>query len=73
MNFNYTLQTSLALVVVMSAPGLLHAAAPVVSNVRSAQRAGTQLVDVDYDLADADSATLTVSMAVSTNGGASYT
>jgi hypothetical protein len=26
------------------------AAAPVVSNVRSAQRPGTQVVDVDYDL-----------------------
>jgi formylglycine-generating enzyme required for sulfatase activity len=51
----------------------LQAAAPVVSHVRSAQRAGTQLVDIDYDLADADSPTLTVSIAVSTNGGASYT
>jgi formylglycine-generating enzyme required for sulfatase activity len=49
------------------------AVGPVVSNVRSAQRAGTQLVDIDYDLADADSATLTVSIAVSTNGGATYT
>ncbi len=37
------------------------------------QRAGTQLVDIDYDLADADSPTLTVTVAVSTNGGASYT
>jgi formylglycine-generating enzyme required for sulfatase activity len=48
------------------------AAAPVVSNVRSVQRAGTQLVDIDYDLADPDSATLTVTVAVSTNGGATY-
>jgi formylglycine-generating enzyme required for sulfatase activity len=51
----------------------LLAVGPTVSNVRSAQRAGTQLVDIDYDLADADSATLTVTIAVSTNGGASYT
>ena len=49
------------------------AAPPVVSNVRASQRAGTQLVDVYYDLADADSGALTVSIAVSTNGGASYT
>jgi formylglycine-generating enzyme required for sulfatase activity len=49
-----------------------HAAAPVVSNVRAAQRAGTQIVDVYYDVTDADSSSLTVSVAVSTNGGASY-
>ena len=51
--------------------GLEHAlaAAPVVSNVRSVQRAGTQLVDIDYDLADPDSATLAVMVIVSANGG----
>ena len=48
------------------------AAPPVVSNVRASQRAGTGLVDVYYDVADADSGALTVSIAVSTNGGASY-
>ena len=48
-------------------------APPVVSNVRSAQRAGTKLVDIYYDLVDSDSATLAVSVAVSTDGGASYT
>ena len=48
-------------------------AAPVVSNVRAAQRSGTKLVDIYYDLADSDSATLAVSVAVSTNGGATYT
>ena len=47
-------------------------AAPVVSNVRAAQRAGTQLVDIYYDLAS-PSNTLTVSISVSTNGGAGYT
>src|SRR6266404_1771478 len=47
------------------------AAAPTVSNVRSAQRAGTKLVDIYYDLADPDSPTLNVRVAVSTNGGAS--
>jgi hypothetical protein len=39
-------------------------APPVVSNVRAAQRTGTQLVDIYYDVADADSATLTVTVAV---------
>ena len=49
------------------------AAGPTVSNVRSGQRPGTQLVEIDYDLADPDSATLTVAVAVSDNGGANYT
>lgn len=51
---------------------LLAAADPVVSNVRASQRPGTQLVDIIYDLADPDSANLTVSVAVSDNGGSTY-
>ena len=51
--------------------GPLQAGAPVVSNVRAAQRAGTGLVDIYYDLASASSA-LTVSVAVSTNSGATF-
>ena len=42
-------------------------AAPVVSNVRAAQRSGTAYVDISYDLADPDSGSLTVTVAVSTN------
>ena len=53
--------------------GSTFAAGPTVSNVRSGQRPGTQLVDIDYDLADPDSATLTVSVVVSNDGGATYT
>ena len=49
-----------------------HAAAPVVTNVRAAQRTGTKLVDIYYDLADADSATVTVAIALSGDGGANY-
>lgn len=45
---------------------------PVVSNVRASQRAWTKLVDIYYDLADADSSSLSVTVAVSTNGGVSY-
>ena len=48
-------------------------APPVVSNVRAAQRPGTQLVDIYYDLADPDSASLAITVLASTNGGASYT
>jgi formylglycine-generating enzyme len=47
------------------------AAAPVVSNVRASQRAGTGLVDIYYDLASASNA-LTVSVAVSTNSGVAF-
>jgi formylglycine-generating enzyme required for sulfatase activity len=50
-----------------------HAASPVVSNVRAQQRAGTKLVDVTYDLADPDSTQLAITIAVSTNAGATYT
>ena len=47
------------------------AAAPVVSNVRAAQRAGTGMVDIYYDLASPSNA-LTVSVTISTNGGTAY-
>jgi len=52
--------------------GSLCGADPVVSNVRAVQRPGTQLVEIVYDVADSDSATLTVSVAVSDTGGATY-
>ncbi len=51
-------------------PGLLSAAAPVVSNVRGAQRAGTKLIDITYDLADSDSATVFVSIQLFAGGTA---
>jgi formylglycine-generating enzyme required for sulfatase activity len=49
----------------------LQAGTPVVSNVRAAQRAGTGLVDIYYDLASASNA-LTVSVSISTNSGAAF-
>lgn len=58
--------------VLLGCTSTLFAVGPTVSNVRASQRAGTQLVDVYYDLADPDSSTLTVSVAVSTNGGVAY-
>jgi formylglycine-generating enzyme required for sulfatase activity len=49
------------------------AAPPVVSNIRAAQRAGTHLVDIYYDVSDADgNSPLTVYVAISANGGANY-
>jgi len=48
------------------------ASPPVVGNVRAQQRPGTQVVDITYDVADADSVRLTVSVGVSDNGGASF-
>jgi formylglycine-generating enzyme required for sulfatase activity len=51
----------------------LLAADPVVSNVRAAQREGTRLVDIEFDVADPDSPTLQIAVEVSDNAGASYT
>ena len=44
---------------------------PVVSNVRAAQRVGTRLVDIYYDVASTSNR-LEVAVSVSTNGGADY-
>ncbi|MCL1921077.1 MAG: InlB B-repeat-containing protein [Kiritimatiellaeota bacterium] len=60
--------TLTALVVTLTA-GLSHAAMPVVSNVTATQRAGTALVDIRYDVADADNGKLTISVNL-TDGGA---
>lgn len=49
------------------------AADPVVSNVRVRQRAGTELVDILYDAQDADSAALSVSVRISSDGGTTWT
>ncbi len=46
-------------------------AAPVVSNIRAEQRAGTRLVDIWYDLADSSSSSLTVTLEISNNGNTS--
>jgi len=50
------------------------AAAPVVSNVTASQRTdGSKKVDIYYNVSDPDTATLTISVMVSNNGGSSYT
>ena len=49
------------------------AAPPVVSNVRAAQRPGTQLVDIRYNVSDPDGTNpLTISLAISDNAGVTY-
>ncbi len=57
-----------SLLLLLLIPSLLSAAAPVVSNVRAAQRAGTKLIDVTYDLSDSDSAAVFVSIQIYGNG-----
>jgi len=48
-------------------------AAPVVSNPSAAQRVGTKLVDVSYDLAAPGFPTVAVSLEISSDGGATWT
>jgi formylglycine-generating enzyme required for sulfatase activity len=53
-------------------PGTLPAA-PGLANVRASQRAGTDLVDIRYDLDTPNTNGMLVRVSVSTNGGLSYT
>jgi formylglycine-generating enzyme required for sulfatase activity len=71
-NERMRLKTLLVLSCLAVLAPLAASAQPVVSNVRAAQRAGTQLVDIYYDLASASNS-LFVSVMVSTNGGANCT
>ncbi len=48
-------------------------AVPVVSNLTSAQRAGTKLVDITYDLATPGFPSASVSLKVSSDGGTTWT
>ena len=62
----------LCLLLLCGAKDAAAGAAPAVSNVRAAQRSGTSYVDITYDLADADSSSLTVTVGVSTNAGTTW-
>ena len=62
----------LALSLILLTVGSAWAAPPVVSNVRASQRASTGLVDIYYDVADADGDSLFITVAVSTNRGISF-
>jgi hypothetical protein len=52
-------------------PAAARAADPVVSNLTAAQRAGTKLVDITYDLT-ADAPTVNVSLEISCDGGTTF-
>ncbi len=60
----------LALALLLLLTPFARAAAPVVSNVRAAQRTGTKLVDIYYNVTAASAVTVTI--AVSSDGGTSY-
>ena len=45
---------------------------PVVTNVHAQQRAGTKLIDITYDLSDADGDTMTITVQVSNDSGQTY-
>jgi sulfatase modifying factor 1 len=64
---------TLGLVVGLADPALAQNNPPVVSNVTAAQRPGaSKLVDIHYNLADADGDACSVWVAVSDNGGTSF-
>jgi hypothetical protein len=52
-------------------PAAVHAADPVVSNLTAAQRPGTKLVDIHYDVT-ADTPTVKVTLEISSDGGTTY-
>ena len=67
----------LAILIGCAAVGLLsanvaEAGAPMVSNVRAAQRSDTTLVDITYDVDDQDGDPLTVTVEVSDDEGMTY-
>jgi formylglycine-generating enzyme len=51
----------------------LSVAAPAVGNLNAAQRAGTKLVDIQYDIAATGFATVAVSLEISSDGGVTWT
>ena len=68
MNKHLALTLALALLLL---PAAARAADPVVSNVTFAQRAGTKLVDISYDVASA-TPTVFVSLEISGDGGTTF-
>lgn len=62
---------SSAIAVILLLPPLARAADPVVSNISAFQRAGTQLVDITYDVT-ADTSTVSVALAISNDSGATF-
>ena len=61
-----------AVAILMASVLVVEATDPVVSNVKVSQRPGTHMVDIRYDVADADGDVLWVTVEVSDDGGKSY-
>lgn len=57
---------------VFASVSISFAAAPEVSNILATQRAGTKLVDIYYDVTDAEGDPLTVAVQISSNAGSSW-
>ncbi len=58
---------ALAVALTLAEPVVLYAANPEVANIRATQRAGTKLIDIYYDVTDADNDPLTVSIQLYNN------
>jgi formylglycine-generating enzyme required for sulfatase activity len=71
--FSRWIWVTVGLAALVNAHLALFAGDPVISNVRAAQRGGTRLVDIDYDLVAPSNSLLEISVKVSDNNGASYT
>ena len=67
---NYRLQSTLAALALLAAASL--PAAEGIANLRTSQRAGTNLVDIYYDLSTTATNPMLVAVTVSTNGGLAY-
>jgi len=70
---NKTFFLSLALPLILACAPSLRAADPVVSNVVFAQRAETKLVDITFDVSDADSDQLNILVEISDDSGTTFT
>jgi len=70
MNTHLRFLTLIATLAIAAAP-LVHAQLTV-GNVRAAQRAGTELVDIDYDITGASNS-VTVLLEISSDGGGTWT
>jgi formylglycine-generating enzyme required for sulfatase activity len=69
---NAKINTLIAISILLWVIPKSRAAAPVVTNVVASQRSGTKLIDIRYDVFDADGDLLKVRIEVSHNGGTNY-
>ena len=65
------LSAAIGAALILLTPLAVRAADPVVSNISAVQRAGTQLVDITYDVT-AETSTVSVGLEVSSDGGVTF-